>query len=117
MTSHINQTEASQIIILRQILNARWFMRNNDRRAQEKLTILTLNCQSLRTRCVRNLSAYLFHTLRLIPVVVNSKQNYSHVVTLQMDIIYRQTSGMGMASQDIEDICVAECIFENGQTV
>ncbi|GFU88463.1 uncharacterized protein TNCV_3354021 [Trichonephila clavipes] len=34
-----------------------------------------------------------------------------------MDIIYRQTSGLGMASQDIGDIFVAECIFENEQTV
>ncbi|GFV12490.1 uncharacterized protein TNCV_1792691 [Trichonephila clavipes] len=34
-----------------------------------------------------------------------------------MDIIYRQTSGLGMARQDIGDICVAECMFENGQTV
>ncbi|GFW77309.1 uncharacterized protein TNCV_924251 [Trichonephila clavipes] len=34
-----------------------------------------------------------------------------------MDIIYRQTSGLGIASQDIGDICAAECIFENGQTV
>ncbi|GFX80321.1 uncharacterized protein TNCV_3930741 [Trichonephila clavipes] len=56
--------------------------------------------------------AYLFHTLRLIPVAVSSKQNNSHVVTPHMDIIYRQTSGLGMASLDIGDICVAECIFE-----
>ncbi|GFT18840.1 hypothetical protein TNCV_1671841, partial [Trichonephila clavipes] len=48
--------------------------------------------------------------------VVNSKQN-SHVVTPHMDIIYRQTSGLDMASQDTGDICVAECIHENGQTV
>ncbi|GFW88852.1 uncharacterized protein TNCV_2682861 [Trichonephila clavipes] len=34
-----------------------------------------------------------------------------------MDIIYRQTSGPGIVSQDIGDICVAECIFENGKTV
>ncbi|GFT16885.1 uncharacterized protein TNCV_3193521, partial [Trichonephila clavipes] len=49
-------------------------------------------------------------------IVVNSKQN-SHVVTPHMDIIYRQTSGLDMASQDTGDICVAECIHENGQTV
>ncbi|GFV60098.1 putative DD41D transposase [Trichonephila clavipes] len=61
---------------------------------------LTINCQSLRTRS----SAYLFHTLRLIPVAVNSKQNNSYVVTPHMDIIYRQTSGLGIASQDIGDI-------------
>ncbi|GFS90777.1 hypothetical protein TNCV_1003681 [Trichonephila clavipes] len=42
-----------------------------------------------------------FHTLRLIPVAVNSKQNNSHVVTPHMGIIYRQTSGLGIASQDI----------------
>ncbi|GFY29954.1 hypothetical protein TNCV_4072671 [Trichonephila clavipes] len=34
-----------------------------------------------------------------------------------MDIIYRLTRGLGIASQDIGDICAAECIFENGQTV
>ncbi|GFW92505.1 uncharacterized protein TNCV_518221 [Trichonephila clavipes] len=34
-----------------------------------------------------------------------------------MDIIYRQTSELGIASQDIGDICAAECIFENGQTM
>ncbi|GFU32636.1 uncharacterized protein TNCV_4876801 [Trichonephila clavipes] len=62
-------------------------------------------------------SAYLFHNLRLIPVAVNSKQNNSHVVTPHMDIIYRQTSGLGMASQDIGHLFVAGCIFENEQTV
>ncbi|GFX04407.1 uncharacterized protein TNCV_3975531 [Trichonephila clavipes] len=55
-------------------------------------------------------------TVGLIPDAVNSKQYNSHVVTPHMNIIYRQTSGL-MASQDIGDICVAECIFENGQTV
>ncbi|GFT24017.1 hypothetical protein TNCV_2062971 [Trichonephila clavipes] len=35
--SHINQIEASQSIILRQILNARWFMRNNDLRTAIKI--------------------------------------------------------------------------------
>ncbi|GFY32428.1 hypothetical protein TNCV_3559361 [Trichonephila clavipes] len=46
---------------------------------------------------------------RLIPVAVNSKQNNSYVLTPHMDITYRQTSGLGMASQDIGDIFVAEC--------
>ncbi|GFU39212.1 hypothetical protein TNCV_1902961 [Trichonephila clavipes] len=40
----------------------------------------------------------------LISVAVNSKQNNSHIVTPHMDIIYRQTSGLGIASQDIGDI-------------
>ncbi|GFV25049.1 hypothetical protein TNCV_885151 [Trichonephila clavipes] len=34
-----------------------------------------------------------------------------------MYIIYRQTSELSIASQDIGDICAAECIFENEQTV
>ncbi|GFX11513.1 uncharacterized protein TNCV_5140891 [Trichonephila clavipes] len=34
-----------------------------------------------------------------------------------MDIIYCQTSQLGIASQDIGDICSAECTFENGKTV
>ncbi|GFT34733.1 ATP-dependent DNA helicase [Trichonephila clavipes] len=62
-------------------------------------------------------SAYLSHNLRLIPVAINSKQNNSHVVTPHMDIFNRQTSGVVMDSQDIGDICQAECIFENGLTV
>ncbi|GFT48196.1 uncharacterized protein TNCV_1001651 [Trichonephila clavipes] len=54
---------------------------------------------------------------RAAGVTIYCKQNNSHVVTPHMDIIYRQTSGLGIASQDIGDICAAECIFENGQTV
>ncbi|GFV66715.1 uncharacterized protein TNCV_3319451 [Trichonephila clavipes] len=38
-------------------------------------------------------------------------------MTPHMDITYRQTSGLGIASQDIGDICAAEYIFENRQTV
>ncbi|GFS88281.1 RNA-directed DNA polymerase from mobile element jockey [Trichonephila clavipes] len=41
----------------------------------------------------------------LIPVAVNSKQNNSYAATSHMDIIYRQTSELGIASQDIGDIC------------
>ncbi|GFV97157.1 hypothetical protein TNCV_3527421 [Trichonephila clavipes] len=58
--------------------------------------------QSLRTRS----TAYIFHTLRLIPVAVNSKQNNSHVVTPHMGIIYHQTGRLGIASQDIGDVYV-----------
>ncbi|GFW11080.1 hypothetical protein TNCV_4782901 [Trichonephila clavipes] len=38
------------------------------------------------------------------------------MLTPHMDIVYRQTGGLGIASQDIGDICAAEYIFENGQT-
>ncbi|GFT13021.1 hypothetical protein TNCV_431421 [Trichonephila clavipes] len=50
-------------------------------------------------------------------VAIYRKQNNSHVVTPHMDIIYCQTSGLVIATQDIGDICAAECIFENGLTV
>ncbi|GFX15707.1 hypothetical protein TNCV_2131931 [Trichonephila clavipes] len=40
------------------------------------------------------------------------KRNNSLVVTPHMDIIYRQTSGLGIASQDIGDICVAEAYLK-----
>ncbi|GFU72550.1 hypothetical protein TNCV_729591, partial [Trichonephila clavipes] len=40
------------------------------------------------------------------------KQNNSHAVTPHMDIIYRQTSGLSMANQDIGDICVAEAYLK-----
>ncbi|GFU88706.1 hypothetical protein TNCV_4443831 [Trichonephila clavipes] len=33
-----------------------------------------------------------------------------------MDIIYRETSGLDIASQDSGDICAADCIFENGKS-
>ncbi|GFW84063.1 uncharacterized protein TNCV_1662301 [Trichonephila clavipes] len=45
---------------------------------------------------------------RAAGVAMYRKQNNSHVVTPQMDIIYRQTSGLGIASQDIGDLCAAE---------
>ncbi|GFS93141.1 uncharacterized protein TNCV_363631 [Trichonephila clavipes] len=54
---------------------------------------------------------------RVAVVAIYRKQNNSHVVTSHMDIIYHHTRGLGTASQDIGDICEAECIFENGQTV
>ncbi|GFY51190.1 uncharacterized protein TNIN_406891 [Trichonephila inaurata madagascariensis] len=44
---------------------------------------------------------------RAASVAIYRKRN-SHVLTPHMDIIYRQTSGLGIASQDIGDICVAE---------
>ncbi|GFW56019.1 hypothetical protein TNCV_374251 [Trichonephila clavipes] len=52
--------------------------------------------------------------MRLIHITAHSKQINSYVVTPHMDNTFRQTSGLDIASQDI---CVAECIFENGQTV
>ncbi|GFW39838.1 transposable element Tcb1 transposase [Trichonephila clavipes] len=54
---------------------------------------------------------------RATGAAIYRKQNHSHVGTPHMDIIYPQTSGLGIASQDIGDICVAKCIFENGQRV
>ncbi|GFT78246.1 hypothetical protein TNCV_4336071 [Trichonephila clavipes] len=45
---------------------------------------------------------------RAAGVAMYRKQNNSHVVTSQMNIIYRQTSGLGIASQDIGDVCAAE---------
>ncbi|GFW92062.1 uncharacterized protein TNCV_2153411 [Trichonephila clavipes] len=51
-------------------------------------------------------------------VAIHHSQNNSRVVTPHTGIIYRQTIGLGIVSQDIGDIlCEAECIFENGQTV
>lgn len=34
-----------------------------------------------------------------------------------MDITYRQTAGIGVAIQDVGDICAAECVLPNGQTL
>ncbi|GFW02356.1 uncharacterized protein TNCV_1732711 [Trichonephila clavipes] len=43
------------------------------------------------------------------------KQKNSHVVTTHMNITYRQTSGLGIVSDDIGDICAEERLFEKGQ--
>ncbi|GFV58284.1 uncharacterized protein TNCV_1272461 [Trichonephila clavipes] len=49
---------------------------------------------------------------RAAGVAIYHKRNNSHVVTPHMDIIYRQTSGLSIASQDIGDICVAEAYLK-----
>ncbi|GFX00078.1 histone-lysine N-methyltransferase SETMAR [Trichonephila clavipes] len=55
---------------------------------------------------------------RAAGVAIYRRQNNSHVATLHMDIIYPETSGLGIASQDNGDIvCAAEYVLENGQTV
>ncbi|GFT10597.1 hypothetical protein TNCV_1943391 [Trichonephila clavipes] len=59
----------------------------------------------------------LFKITRAAGIAIYRKQKHSHVVTPHKDIIYRQTSERGIASEDIGDICEAECIFENGQAV
>ncbi|GFX15714.1 uncharacterized protein TNCV_2132001 [Trichonephila clavipes] len=40
------------------------------------------------------------------------KRNNSYVATPRLDIIYRQTSGLGIASQHIGDICAAEAYLK-----
>ncbi|GFW36105.1 uncharacterized protein TNCV_4929681 [Trichonephila clavipes] len=45
-------------------------------------------------------------------VAIYRKRNNSHVVTPHMDIIYLQTSELGIASQDIGEICVAEAYLK-----
>ncbi|GFU29535.1 uncharacterized protein TNCV_1414441 [Trichonephila clavipes] len=50
-------------------------------------------------------------------VAICHKQNNSRVVTPHMAIIYRQTSGLGTASEDSGHICAAACVFGNGQTM
>ncbi|GFW54436.1 uncharacterized protein TNCV_1608001 [Trichonephila clavipes] len=49
---------------------------------------------------------------RAAGVAIYRKQNNSHVVTPHMDIIYRQTSRLGIACQDIDNICAAEKYLE-----
>ncbi|GFV28709.1 hypothetical protein TNCV_3986591 [Trichonephila clavipes] len=54
---------------------------------------------------------------RAAAVTIHRKQN-SQVVTPYMNITYRQTSGLGIVSNDIGGhMCGAECFFENRQTV
>ncbi|GFW72556.1 uncharacterized protein TNCV_3797841 [Trichonephila clavipes] len=55
---------------------------------------------------------------RAAGVTFYRKQKNSHVVTPHMNITYRQTSGLGIVSNDIGGpMCGEECLFENEQTV
>ncbi|GFV16814.1 uncharacterized protein TNCV_3363111 [Trichonephila clavipes] len=49
---------------------------------------------------------------RAAGVAIYRKRNNSHVATPQMDIIYCQTSGVSIASQDIGDICATEAYLK-----
>ncbi|GFW47504.1 uncharacterized protein TNCV_2437231 [Trichonephila clavipes] len=49
---------------------------------------------------------------RAAGVAIYRTRDNSHVVTPHMDIIYRETSGLGIASQDNEDICAAEAYLK-----
>jgi len=47
-------------------------------------------------------------------VAIYQKQNTSHITTPNMDIEYRQTTGLTVTSRPIGDLCAAECILPNG---
>ncbi|GFV86576.1 uncharacterized protein TNCV_4184311 [Trichonephila clavipes] len=49
---------------------------------------------------------------RAAGVSIYGKWNNSHVVTPHVDIIYPQAIGLGIASQDIGDICAAEAYLK-----
>ncbi|GFV46512.1 hypothetical protein TNCV_3233991 [Trichonephila clavipes] len=52
---------------------------------------------------------------RAAGVAIYRKRNNSHVVTPHMDIIYRQTSGLGIANQDIGVIRAAEAYLKTNK--
>ncbi|GFW86156.1 hypothetical protein TNCV_1969641 [Trichonephila clavipes] len=54
---------------------------------------------------------------RAAGVAIYRKQKNSHVVTPQMNITCRQQVDWVVLVTILEDICAAECSFENGQTV
>lgn len=54
---------------------------------------------------------------RAAGVAIYKNGRSSHVITPHMDITYRQSIGLGVAIQDVGDMCAAECLLPNGQTV
>ncbi|KAL4154034.1 hypothetical protein QTP88_001867 [Uroleucon formosanum] len=50
-------------------------------------------------------------------VAIYQKHNTSHITTPNMDIEYRQTTGLTVTSRPIGDLCAAKCILPNGQKV